>query len=878
MGSTGEPDRKRRHFGAISPNSTKKHPLLTLPEDKKIDAAVLEYKNQKLIQQLEAQKAEFAVLEDKFRQLKAKQQDHDSVLLVVNRTWEQLLDELESMSIRTSGASNGTNGLSSSRSSDGASCSPEDAFLCRLLETGATDTTSPTIPSKQMGDHLGDGRLSTKNILRNIVTAVNYLEMNDNIFATLDGFLADHESSKQIRKTVSDLRMEVRSLKVALGDLHLKHRSLSNELYTSRDTNVKNKLELKRLAGELESTISELEESKRKLALLKAQRDSAQGAFFPVLNIGTKHASAEKIKDKPRDLHDMESAVKEYSDLASSRLLKLRSAHEEKTNILRQLQNLQALLKDVKHITSSNAFQLLNNELEGSKTELEQYRALMEKLQAEKDAFAWREKEIGLKVEIAEVSRKAAIIAESRADDLEKEIERQTQERNLLEIKLEEAAKEPGRRDVIADFKVRVSSLHKDMDTMQRELNKYKEAALDIHSLRAEVQSLSSILNRKTNELEILSDRANGQIAEIKELQALVSDLRESDQELKLILEMYRRESTDPRDIMDAKDLEYKAWAHVQSLKSALDEHSLELRVKAANEAEAISQQRLATAEAEIADLRQRLEASQREFVELTEVLKSKDEASELYLSEIETIGQAYEDMQTQNQHLLQQITERDDYNIKLVIEGVKAKQLRDALLTEKRSTEKDLQQIQSCSDFYRLKSLRIEEQVKIFSEQANKLAEEGWQISTISENCRRKFLDSQKESYQLKQTLDESQSKLQGLKMDVSEVRVELENERFKKKRILEELEILERKETRLCARTDSGSSVLEKLQDEIDAYEAILKCSICNERRKEVVIAKCYHLFCHPCIQRTLENRQRKCSICGASFGPNDVLKVYF
>lgn len=63
---------------------------------------------------------------------------------------------------------------------------------------------------------------------------------------------------------------------------------------------------------------------------------------------------------------------------------------------------------------------------------------------------------------------------------------------------------------------------------------------------------------------------------------------------------------------MDAKDLEYKAWAHVQSLKSALDEHSLELRVKAANEAEAISQQRLATAEAEIADLRQRLEASQR--------------------------------------------------------------------------------------------------------------------------------------------------------------------------------------------------------------------------------------------------------------------------
>lgn len=33
----------------------------------------------------------------------------------------------------------------------------------------------------------------------------------------------------------------------------------------------------------------------------------------------------------------------------------------------------------------------------------------------------------------------------------------------------------------------------------------------------------------------------------------------------------------------------------------------------------------------------------------------------------LQTIGQAYDDMQTQNQHLLQQITERDDYNIKVI-------------------------------------------------------------------------------------------------------------------------------------------------------------------------------------------------------------------
>lgn len=68
---------------------------------------------------------------------------------------------------------------------------------------------------------------------------------------------------------------------------------------------------------------------------------------------------------------------------------------------------------------------------------------------------------------------------------------------------------------------------------------------------------------------------------------------------------------------MEAKDMEYKAWAQVQSLKSSLDEQTLELRVKTANEAEAVSQQRLAAAEAEIVDLRQKLEASKRLFFSL---------------------------------------------------------------------------------------------------------------------------------------------------------------------------------------------------------------------------------------------------------------------
>lgn len=79
---------------------------------------------------------------------------------------------------------------------------------------------------------------------------------------------------------------------------------------------------------------------------------------------------------------------------------------------------------------------------------------------------------------------------------------------------------------------------------------------------------------------------------------------------------------------MEARDLEYKAWAHVQSLKASLDERNLESRVKTANEAEAISQQRLAAAEAEIARLRQKLEVSKRLDFYLTALFPQKAHAN----------------------------------------------------------------------------------------------------------------------------------------------------------------------------------------------------------------------------------------------------------
>ncbi|KAH9733329.1 E3 ubiquitin-protein ligase BRE1-like 1 [Citrus sinensis] len=481
-----------------------------------------------------------------------------------------------------------------------------------------------------------------------------------------------------------------------------------------------------------------------------------------------------------------------------------------------------------------------------------------------------------MKIDLVDVFRRSSAVTDSKIADLGIEIQKQIDEKNRIEMRLEEASREPGRKEIIAEFRALVSSFPEDMSAMQRQLSKYKEAALDIHILRADVLSLTNVLERKVKECETLLASSADQVAEIHKLQAMVQDLTDSNLELKLILDMYRRESTDSRDVLAARDLEYKAWAHVHSLKSSLDEQSLELRVKTAIEAEAISQQRLAAAEAEIADMRQKLEAFKRDMVSLSDALKSKNEEIEAYLSEIETIGQSYDDMQTQNQQLLQQITERDDYNIKLVLEGVRARQLQDALLMDKHMMESEIQQANASLNFFDMKAARIENQLRFCLDQAQRLAEDRSQNSANLENTQKRLSDVRKSSVQVRGSLEESQSKVYKSRLTLMELQIELVKERFAKKRLEEDLEMGRRKVLRLQAQTE-GSSIIEELQQELREYREILKCSICLERPKEVVITKCYHLFCNPCVQKVTESRHRKCPGCAASFSPNDVKPVY-
>jgi E3 ubiquitin-protein ligase BRE1 len=194
----------------------------------------------------------------------------------------------------------------------------------------------------------------------------------------------------------------------------------------------------------------------------------------------------------------------------------------------------------------------------------------------------------------------------------------------------------------------------------------------------------------------------------------------------------------------------------------------------------------------------------------------------------------------------------------------------------EKQLMEQEIQQSNVSQNLYDTKAARIEDQLRFCSDQIQKLEDNKSQSSVGLENAQRRLSDIRTSSQQVRDTVVDVQSKITSSRVTCMELEVELDKERFDKKKVEEDLEIARRSLSRLKAQ-DEDSSVTDKLQQELGEYREIVKCSICRDRTKEVVITKCYHLFCNSCIQKVAGSRQRKCPQCGACFGANDVKPVY-
>ncbi|KAE8690975.1 E3 ubiquitin-protein ligase BRE1-like 2 [Hibiscus syriacus] len=850
----------------------KKRPHLDSPA--MVDAAVLQDQNQKLVQQLDIQKHELHDLETKITELKDNQSSYDDILITVNQLWNQLVDDMVLLGIRAGGGHNALQILDHADNSRGSipSCPVEEMFLCRLLETDFIDISDKDGIANYVEQVLSARHSSTRDLIRSLEDSISAEMMKtESMTFSLNGKLSVEDTLVQLTKIDDMLKEEAKNLHEMINALHMKHKEYVDGIQTYISSHSTDRSEIKRLQGELEEIMAELEESRRKLVDLKMQKNIASGlhASTPVEANGS--LSPEKPADKTMGLREIKDLIEETKIVAEDRLSELQDVQEQYLIYSKQLKDLQNELKDDRFIQSSRLYTLLNDQLQHWNAEMEQYKALSDALQTDRLLVTRREKELNMKVESADSVRNAIDNAGSRIEELNQQLQKCIIERNDLEIKMEEAIQDAGRNDIKAEIRVMASALSKEMGMMEAQLNRWKETAHEAISLLEEVQTLKVLLSDKTNLQKCLAEECAEQIVEIKSLNDLIEKLQKEKLELQIFLDMYGQEGYDNRDVTEIIESRNKAYSQAEILKNALDEHSLELRVKAANEAEAACQERLSVAEAEIADLRAKLDTSERDVLELKEAIKSKDGESETYISEIETIGQAYEDMQAQNQHLLQQMTERDDYNIKLVSESVKTSQTHSSLLSEKQTLARQLKQVNSSIESVKMRIVQGEEQMKVCLTDAVKFTQEDRHFMISLETAKWELADADKEFKWLKSSAASCEKDYEQLQRKVDEFQSRLDKEQSQRKKLEEELNELNSQVAELSSET--GETALQKLQDEIKNCKNILKCGVCFDRPKEVVIVKCYHLFCNPCIQRNLELRHRKCPGCGTAFGQNDV-----
>ena len=73
------------------------------------------------------------------------------------------------------------------------------------------------------------------------------------------------------------------------------------------------------------------------------------------------------------------------------------------------------------------------------------------------------------------------------------------------------------------------------------------------------------------------------------------------------------------------------------------------------------------------------------------------------------------------------------------------------------------------------------------------------------------------------------------------------------------------------------SSGYTVEQLELQIKTYKNKIMCNVCNEREKQVMLTRCCHTFCKPCIDQRIEGRGRNCPSCNDKFDKKEVTRMF-
>lgn len=245
-------------------------------------------------------------------------------------------------------------------------------------------------------------------------------------------------------------------------------------------------------------------------------------------------------------------------------------------------------------------------------------------------------------------------------------------------------------------------------------------------------------------------------------------------------------------------------------------------------------------------------------------------------LSEIDNISKSYESMQAQNTRLIQQLGEKEDATTKIIAESMKQKKEVIQAVEEGKLANSRVISVVERNHALAAEILKCQETTQSLYEAINKLQDDLHHATSPIEALRGKLSEYERLNQLQASQIELSDKTIQEYKRKVEDAAVDVEREKEKLRRLEEDKAALKRKLEKIPSKLSSsgGSSLAE---EELRLLKQRMRCSVCNDRTKDTVIARCFHVFCNQCIQTNLQQRKRRCPGCTNKFSESDVHSLY-
>jgi len=145
--------------------------------------------------------------------------------------------------------------------------------------------------------------------------------------------------------------------------------------------------------------------------------------------------------------------------------------------------------------------------------------------------------------------------------------------------------------------------------------------------------------------------------------------------------------------------------------------------------------------------------------------------------------------------------------------------------------------------------------------------------------NAKDEYIDGlTKENQDMKKKIEELQGSTDSLRKTLQEVqnkaityRTTLEQTKYKLEETTKQMTAAQALKQEPA---NTGNEVINSgdLNLELDAYRSMIRCNICKNRKKDVVL-KCGHTFCGQCIETKIKMRNRECPLCRRNISTDDV-----